>query len=211
MLSTHIQNLKRGFEEPLPGEMAHKKMMPKSRVNYPVSSPSGLAPKEGSVLILLYPKGDKLYFPLMLRPNYNGVHGGQISLPGGKKEQKDKSFIETAIREAEEEIGIKSKEVTILGQLTTLYVFASNFKVIPTVGYTSSTPMFIPNPYEVEAIIETPLDDLLDSSLIKTTVLNVRGFDLEAPYFDFAGNVVWGATAMILSEFKALLEKTFQG
>ena len=151
-------------------------------------------------------RGRLIYFPLMLRPNYNGVHGGQISLPGGKKEEKDRSFAATAIREAEEEIGVKSNEITVLGQLSELYVMASNFKVIPVVGYTESQPMFIPNPYEVEAIIEASIDELMNPEIIKSTTLNVRGFELETPYFDFSGNVVWGATAMILSEFKALLK-----
>src|SRR5690606_38620464 len=95
---------------------------------------AGLPPKEGSVLILIYQKNDQLYFPLMLRPNYDGVHGGQVSLPGGKREETDKSFAATAVREAEEEIGVKPDEITVIGQLTELYVFASNFKVVPVVA-----------------------------------------------------------------------------
>ncbi len=203
MLSTYIQTLKKAFERPLPGVKEHERMMPKH--HQLIQQPS-LTPKQGSVLILIYQKGDQIYFPLMLRPNYNGVHGGQISLPGGKKEEKDRSFAATAIREAEEEIGVKSNEITVLGQLSELYVMASNFKVIPVVGYTESQPMFIPNPYEVEAIIEASIDELMNPEIIKSTTLNVRGFELETPYFDFSGNIVWGATAMILSEFKALLK-----
>lgn len=210
MLSTYIQSLKRAFEGPLPGAGEHEKMMPNTKLHRQASPQTGITPKEGSVLILIYQKGEQLYFPLMLRPDYNGVHGGQVSLPGGKKEEKDKSFTATAIREAEEEIGVKSDEIVVLGQLTELYVFASNFRVIPIVAYSPHTPMFIPNPYEVEAIIEAPVNELLDSRYIKTTTLNVRGFELETPYFDFSGNVVWGATAMILTEFKALLEKAMK-
>ncbi len=208
MLSTYIKSLKKAFEEPLPGAKEHQKMVPHTIKHDQPIPPPAFTPKHGSVLILLYQKGDQLYFPLMLRPNYDGVHGGQISLPGGKKEEKDRDFFATAIREAEEEIGVKSKEITVLGQLSELYVSASNFKVIPVVGYTESQPMFIPNPYEVEAIIEASVEDLMNPGLIRDTTLNVRGFELETPYFDFSGNIVWGATAMILSEFKALLEKS---
>ena len=208
MLSTYIKILKKAFEEPLPGAKEHQKMVPYKVKHYQTIPQPGSILKHGSVLILLYQKGDKLYFPLMLRPNYDGVHGGQISLPGGKKEEKDKDFFATAIREAEEEIGVKPKEITVLGQLSELYVSASNFKVIPVVSYTESQPMFIPNPYEVEAIIEASIEDLMNPDFIKSTTLNVRGFELETPYFDFSGNIVWGATAMILSEFKALLENS---
>lgn len=195
------------FNEPLPGPEAQQRMMPASSGNRNMNQNSNAIPKEGSVLILLYPKDHQIYFPLMLRPNYNGVHGGQISLPGGRKEAFDKDHAATATREAEEEIGVKANDIIVLGQLTELYVFASNFKVIPILGYVSEPPMFIPNPYEVESIIETSLEDLLNKDRIKTKKLNVRGYEIDAPYFDVGGNIVWGATAMILSEFKALLEK----
>lgn len=210
MLSSYIQNLEAVFKEPLPGAREHQKMLPHTMEHRQLIPKAGLPPKEGSVLILIYQKNDQLYFPLMLRPNYDGVHGGQVSLPGGKREETDKSFAATAVREAEEEIGVKPDEITVIGQLTELYVFASNFKVVPVVAYSTTTPMFIPNPYEVEAIIEAPISDLMNPNLIKTTTLNIRGFELETPFYDFEGNIVWGATAMILTEFKALLEKAMR-
>ena len=206
MLQSYINKIKSTIHESLPGWEAQKQMMPVRHENLNATPANKLKPKEGSVMILLYQKNDQVYFPLMLRPNYNGVHGGQISLPGGKKEEQDKDFIDTAIRETEEEIGIKAKDVKILGRLTELFVFASNFTIIPVVGYISVPPMFIPNPYEVEAIIETPVGDLLNEKMIKNTSLHVRGFDIDTPYFDIGGNIVWGATAMVLSEFKALLK-----
>lgn len=206
MIFSFIDQLKSALKEPLPGQAAQQRMMPISSGNRNMNQNVNATPKEGSVLILLYPKDHQIYFPLMLRPNYNGVHGGQISLPGGRKELYDKDHTATATREAEEEIGVKANDIIVLGQLTELYVFASNFKVTPVLGYVSEPPMFIPNPYEVESIIETSLEDLLNKDRIKTKKLNVRGFEIEAPYFDVDGNIVWGATAMILSEFKALLE-----
>lgn len=207
MLQSYINKIQSTIRGSLPGKEAQKQMMPVTHENRNAPPVNKAKPKEGSVMILLYQKNDQVYFPLMLRPNYNGVHSGQISLPGGKKEEHDNDFIDTAIRETEEEIGIKAKDVKILGRLTELFVFASNIKIIPVVGYISAPPMFIPNPYEVEAIIETPIADLFNEELIKNTSLHVRGFDIEAPYFDIGGNIVWGATAMVLSEFKALLEK----
>lgn len=207
MKFSFINQLKSAIKDPLPGKEAQQRMMPVSSGNKNINQNPKLIPNEGSVLILLYPKDNKVYFPLMLRPDYNGVHGGQISLPGGRKEEYDTDHAATATREAEEEIGVKAQSIIVLGQLTELYVFASNFKVIPVLGYVSEPPMFIPNPYEVDSIIETSLEDLLNKERVKTKKLNVRGYDIQAPYFDVDGNIVWGATAMILSEFKALLEK----
>lgn len=206
MLETYIEKLKKYLELPLPGEKAHNKMLPIMDGLSVVEDVKKTTIKQGSVLILLYPKAGKVYFPLMLRPNYNGVHSGQISLPGGKKEKQDKDYIATAVREAEEEIGVVAKDITILGTLTTLYVSVSNFSVVPVVGFARSTPSFNPNPYEVEAIIETPMEDLMNEDTVKIKKLHVRGFDLQAPYFDINGQVVWGATAMMLNEFKNILK-----
>src|SRR5690606_24654850 len=139
----------------------------------------------------------------MLRPDYDGVHGGQISLPGGKKEEKDKDYIATAVRETEEEIGVSAKEITVLGSLTELYVSASNIQVLPVVGFCTRPPMFIPNPYEVEEIIEVSIDDLTKEKEVKFTDISVRGHKINSPYYHLKGKVVWGATAMILSEFVA--------
>lgn len=205
MLEAYIKKIKKSLALSLPGEKAHNKMLPTMADNSFVERIENTTTKEGSVLILLYPKAGKIYFPLMLRPNYNGVHGGQISLPGGKKEKQDKDFIATAVREAEEEIGVVAKDIAILGTLTTLHVTASNFMVVPVIGFSRSTPSFNPNPYEVEAIIETSMEDLMNDDLVKVKKLHVRGFDLEAPYFDINGQIVWGATAMILNEFKSIL------
>ena len=208
MLEDYIERLKKRLELPLPGKEAHNKMLPLAADRSAIVGVANTTTKQGSVLILLYPKAGEVYFPLMLRPNYNGVHGGQISLPGGKKEKQDKDFIATAVREAEEEIGVRAEDISILGTLTTLYVTASNFSVVPVVGFARSTPSFNPNPYEVEAIIETSMKDLMNDDLVKVKALHVRGYDMEAPYFDIDGQIVWGATAMMLNEFKSILKNS---
>ncbi len=207
MFDTFIKNLKNGLSQPLPGEQAHNEMLATSTQYAKLVGRSTSRTQHGSVLILFYPKEAQVYFPLMLRPDYDGVHGGQISLPGGKKEEQDKDYIATAVRETEEEIGVRSKDVVVLGRLSTLYVMASDIIVEPVVAYTPRTPRFNPNPYEVQAIIESPVEEFMDDSIVKTKDIHVRGYDLKAPYFDIGGQVVWGATAMILSELKYILGK----
>ncbi|NMM49179.1 CoA pyrophosphatase [Flammeovirgaceae bacterium KN852] len=166
--------------------------------------------KKGGVLVLFYPDENDISIPLMLRPEYPGVHGGQVSFPGGKFEPQDKNLIHTALREAEEEIGIKSADVEILGNLSELFIFASNFLVVPTVGYLNYKPDFVPEENEVEKIISLPVSHLIDPSVVKFTDIQAsKSIRLNAPYFDVEGHVVWGATAMMLSELKAIITKIY--
>ena len=206
MFDTFIQTLKKGLSQPLPGEQAHDEMLATNHQPISFKTKSTSRTQHGSVLILFYPKDAQVYFPLMLRPDYDGVHGGQISLPGGKKEKQDTDYIATAVRETEEEIGVVSKDIVVLGRLSTLYVMASDIIVEPVVGYTPHTPRFNPNPYEVRAIIESPVAEFMDDRIVKTKNMQVRGYDLKAPYFDIGGQVVWGATAMMLNELKYILK-----
>lgn len=206
MFDTFIKTLKGALSQPLSGKKAHDEMLAISPSNINLIAKPTARTLHGSVLLLFYPKEAQVYFPLMLRPDYDGVHGGQISLPGGKKEEQDKDYVATAVRETEEEIGVISKDITILGKLSTLYVMASDIMVEPVVGYTSHTPLFNPNPYEVQAIVESSVVELMDDSIVKIKDMHVRGYDLKAPYFDIGGQVVWGATAMMLNEFKHILK-----
>ena len=163
--------------------------------------------KLGGVLILLYPQNGHIYLPLMLRPTYKGIHSGQVSFPGGKMEQQDTDLVSTALREAEEEIGISRERIRIIGNLSELYVFASNFKVLPVVGFIEEKPVFHPDRKEVEQVIETNLAMLLDPSNIKRTDIQIAsGFKINAPYYDVDGHVVWGATAVMLSEFVEIVK-----
>ena len=139
---------------------------------------------------------------MMLRPDYGGPHSGQVSFPGGKKEEADKDLTATALREANEELGIPSSHVDILGNLTELFIIASNFVVQPVIGYLDFRPEFKLDPREVVEVIETPVSELLRPEIRKERPFEVgRGIEIIAPYFNINGHHVWGATAMMLNEF----------
>ncbi len=200
--------LEKRIQEPMPGNLAHKLMQPRlangSRIQIKHPNP----PKESAVMILLYKKEDKPYFPLIQRPKYEGVHSGQIGLPGGKKESSDSSLIDTALREMEEEIGVMKNKVDIFGHLTPFYVSASNYNVLPVIGRVDHEPPFIPDHREVEEIIHPSVADLIKANNKKEKEVIARGgIKLLSPYFDLFGKTVWGATAMMLSEFVVLMEE----
>ena len=203
--STILQDL---LKQKLPGQDAQKQMMPHtgSAVDrFSIDVKKGA--KEGAVLILLYKKEDEIYLVLTQRHTYEGAHSGQISFPGGKVEQEDTSVEDTALRETEEEIGIARSDVKVLGRLTDLFIIASNFNVRPVVGYVNKTPEFVLDPREVDHTIEVKLSDLKDDSLIGSKEMMFKGtYKIQAPYFDFNGKHVWGATAMILAEFKEVVK-----
>ena len=197
-----ITLIKKNILRPLPGIKAHNEMLP---LNRPIDiSITNSTHRESGVTVLLYPKFNSIYSVLIERPVYEGVHSGQIAFPGGKKENFDLNLIETALRETEEEVGIKKESITVLGCLSTLYIPPSNYMVLPVVGYLKSLPNFILEKKEVNAIIEYDLDILHNQSLTKTKTFKGANYMVEAPYFDINGYSIWGATAMILNEFKKL-------
>jgi 8-oxo-dGTP pyrophosphatase MutT (NUDIX family) len=143
----------------------------------------------------------------MQRHNYDGVHGGQISFPGGKKEDSDADVVHTALREAKEETGADISEISVIGTLTPLFIPVSNMIVTPVIGWTKERPDFVHQPEEVVFLIEAELKRFLDPALIKIKPFEIRGEMLDVRYFDYEGNVIWGATAMILNELLAILKK----
>ena len=165
---------------------------------------------KSSVLVLLFPGRENAQptFVVTLRPTYEGIHSGQISLPGGRFELTDENLMQTALRETDEEIGMDPAEVTIIGQLTELYIPPSNYLVQPFVGFTSGSPVFNPQPKEVEQIIEIPVRQLLDEKNVREKEISVAGIQFSAPSFVIDRTTIWGATAMILNEFKEILRKT---
>lgn len=171
--------------------------------------------KVAATLLLLYPDVDgNLAFPLIQRPSNNPLdkHKGQISFPGGRQEPNDLDLSATALRETYEEIGVNSDEVTILGPLTELYVPVSNFIIYPYVGIIDHQPTFIPQPEEVDQIISMKVSSLIDENAKKkkemTFARGQNNYKLkDVPYFDLNGKVVWGATAMMLSEFRKMVLK----
>jgi 8-oxo-dGTP pyrophosphatase MutT (NUDIX family) len=160
-----------------------------------------------AVLILLYPENGSLHTVFMQRPEYDGVHGGQISFPGGKKEPLDDSIIKTAMREAWEETGTDPQQVSVIGTLTPLFIPVSNMLVTPVVGWTDKRPDFVHKPDEVQFLINAELKSFLDETIVKSKPLEVRGEMLDIRYFDYNGYTIWGATAMILNELLVILRR----
>lgn len=202
------QYLTEALNHPLPGQEAQKLMMPKLGGNFNrFSIDARKGAREGAVLLLLYEKMGNIYFPLTQRHEYDGAHSGQISFPGGKVEPTDNSARHTALRETEEELGVQQSAVNVIGQLTDLFIIASNFNVRPFVGYLEQPPDFLLDKREVAEVLEISLDQLMNNELVKEKEIIVRNnYRIEAPYFDFDGYHVWGATAMMLAEFKQIVE-----
>ncbi|MEI8204308.1 MAG: CoA pyrophosphatase [Bacteroidota bacterium] len=158
--------------------------------------------KKSAVLILFYSKNDEIYTVLIQRPVYNGVHSNQISFPGGKHEISDKNLHETAIRECFEEIGIQIGEGDVIGELSELFIPPSSFRVLPVLSCIYFEPIFKPNEFEVQHIIEAKLSDLFNPKNVKKVSMNVRGIQFKTPAIVLNQQVIWGATAMIINELK---------
>jgi 8-oxo-dGTP pyrophosphatase MutT (NUDIX family) len=199
-----ISRLAQVLDQPLPGFEAQLKMSHPFRRNYPVFSDTA---RSAAVLILFYQKAEEWHIPLIHRSSDNPKdrHSGQISFPGGRLEKNDKSLMDTALREAEEEIGISAKDVIIIGKLSEIYIPISNFLVHPFVGHLNYTPEFSLQPSEVKDLLEAKFQLFLQIENIKRASIPMgQNILTDVPYFDVDGQVVWGATAMILSELVEL-------
>lgn len=167
--------------------------------------------KIACVLALIHTKEDgEHYLTYILRASSHpkDKHAGQVGFPGGKFENDDKSLMACAIREVEEELGIPSSEIDIIGELTSLYVFASNFLVYPFIGVLNETPKYVRQISEVDDVIEIPLMGLLDVKIkIQKSIQLAEGSTLLAPGYDLEGKFLWGATAMISSEIEKLVRQ----
>ena len=173
----------------------------------PLTPPEGTAARPGAVLILLYPDGDDLRLPLTVRSDALPNHRGEVSLPGGATDPQDDGPAATALREAQEELGVDPQRVAIWGALTPLYIQASNFSITPVVGYTPAPPELHINLAEVSAVITVTLRELLDPAVVAVERWTLRGTPVQVPFFAIGGQKVWGATAMILSEFAARMRR----
>ena len=195
----------------LPGQDAQAIMMPTLSDKSRFSLEAKKGARAGGVMILLYLKDGSIHFPLIQRPDYDGVHAKQMSFPGGKKDVEDESLMITALRETKEEIGIEPSQVEVIGALSELYIIASNFNVLPTIGLFTGMPEFLADEYEVDEVVEVKLADLMDDAKQKEKPLTIlQGITINAPYFDLNDKVVWGATAMILSELKQILQPYYK-
>jgi 8-oxo-dGTP pyrophosphatase MutT (NUDIX family) len=198
-------SLKHRLSLPLPGLDAQLKMAhAERRMKIPFRVPADARP--GAVLVLLYSREEEIGIPLIRREAGGGVHSGQISFPGGQPEAADEGLAHTALREAQEEINVSADRVEVVGQLTPLYIPPSNFMVYPFVGVTAEEPLFIPQPGEVAEVLTLPLRSLLSGEILSERTLTLsNGLVRRMPCFELEGHAVWGATAMMLSELKALL------
>lgn len=193
----------------LPGESAHNLMMPTVRDDNLTIRSNQPPPTKSAVLILFYKDDKNIKFPLIQRPTYNGAHSAQVSFPGGKSEKSDKNIVHTALREAEEEIGIDPNKAEVVGNLSDLFIWVSNYMVTPIVAFTEKKPEFKKDDLEVDEIIETNLYDIIDSKKRKEGTILVRDkYKIQTPYFDIDNRIVWGATAMMLSELSVMIDKT---
>jgi 8-oxo-dGTP pyrophosphatase MutT (NUDIX family) len=206
-MQNFADKLKRELSNGLPGTEVQWEMASSDRMVKDFPRNRREDSLEGSVLILLYPVDNKVNTVFIQRPVYNGVHSGQISFPGGKREKSDKDLIETAIREATEETGIDPCILNIAGTLTPLYIPISNIVVTPVVAWTEIQPLFIPEKTEVAFLIEAALELFCNGSLIKTVPYKINGESLMIRCYDYKNNIIWGATAMILHELVVVLKR----
>lgn len=206
--SEFIESIKKRLTEPLPGLNSQLKMatlrrqMKDGRLVIPEDV------RKAGVLVLFYPFNGNINLVFIKRTEYPGVHSGQVSFPGGGSETGDIDIVATALREAEEEIGVARQAVVPVGTLTDLFIPPSNFLVTPVVGYTPDRPDFKPDPEEVDQILEVPLNTLLDKDTRQEKdIMIFPAINLKVPCYYANGHVIWGATAMMLSELIDAIRK----
>lgn len=195
-----VKNIRENISKELPGVSAQLKMAPTLLNGEDFSLTVSQNAIPSAVLIVLFSKNDCTHTVLIKRPAYNGVHSGQVSFPGGKFEKQDLGLMATALRETHEEVGIHPKEVEVIGRLTPLYISVSNMLVHPFVGIMSQQPKIQIDNHEVEYTIHPNLKDLKNiNNQLSKTILS-HGRNVVAPYFAVEGEIIWGATAMIIAE-----------
>ena len=200
-----IRKIQERLQHPLPGQTAQMRMAPHSRRGQMVV-PENV--RLAGVMATLFPKEDGWHVVFIERtPNEKGQHGGQISFPGGKAEPEDGTMLQTALRETEEEVGILQNKINVLGGLSDLYIPVSNFQVHPFVGFLDEQPIYKIQKSEVKRIIEMPLTHFENPIFQKKTDIKINKYLTlkKVPYYDVQGKILWGATAMMMSELMAVI------
>jgi len=195
--------LREAMRTGLPGLEGQLPMAPRPRPGWPAPALPPEA-RPAAALLLLVPAPDGAGLVLTKRASHLPQHPGQVSLPGGAIEP-DERIEDAALREAHEEIGLNPAAVRVIGTLTPLHIPVSGFAVHPVVGVCETTPRFRAADREVERVFDVPLVDLADPSRVRRTTRMRDGQSYDVPYFDLAGEMIWGATAMILSEFLTVM------
>lgn len=205
--SNFLESLKKRLKEQLPGLESQLKMAPVNREHLIYRLKHKTPPRQSAVLILLFPHLGNLHTVFIKRNIYNGVHSGQVAFPGGQFEKYDNDLYATALREAEEELGIDPTSVVILGSLTKLYIPPSNFDVMPVVAFTTTKPIFRMQPAEVADIFITSLSHLADPETCQNKrITYADGRIFQTPCFMVDDHMIWGATSMILNELIEILQ-----
>jgi 8-oxo-dGTP pyrophosphatase MutT (NUDIX family) len=157
--------------------------------------------------MLFYPKNQITHLALIVRNSYPGVHSSQIGFPGGKVELSDVNLAETALRETHEEVGIAPHQIKILKTFSEIYIPPSNFLVAPFMGVAYEELTFIPDPAEVKKVLELSVADFLDEQILTKVMMSTSyAASIEVPAFQIDKYVVWGATAMMMSELKEVIK-----
>jgi len=199
------ERLKARLERPLPGWQAQIHYQPELSLGRH-QGPAPDTARQAAVLVLLYPRAGAWHVPLMLRPLHMPDHAGQVSLPGGMIEVGETSQ-QAALREYTEEFGASSEGLQLLGRLTPLYLFATNFQIAPWVAATNVAPRWQPSEAEVDRLLEVPLEHLLDPANTTHVERRQRGLEFRAPSYRWDGEQIWGATSMILAELVASIRE----
>jgi 8-oxo-dGTP pyrophosphatase MutT (NUDIX family) len=204
-----LKHVPRFLEVELEASDSHFKMAPFERIEFLKNlTLESKSPKIAAVMMLFYPKDSITHLVLIVRNSYKGVHSAQIAFPGGKFETSDENYEKTALRETHEEIGIHPQSIEVIRAFTHLYIPPSNFIVYPYMGVCKNEVTFIPDSSEVAEIIELPLTVFLNDEIIVNTKISTSyAENISIPAFKINNHMVWGATAMMLSELKDMLKK----
>lgn len=202
-----IAALTQQLQHALPGETAQQPMNARpsrlSTAEYLVQYPGY---RSSAVLMLLFPGETGPNTALIIRPEYDGAHSGQLAFPGGRAEKTDPSLLHTALRETQEEIGVKLHPEQVIGQLSPIYIPVSNFLVQPFIAVMHEEPRFHADPHEVVDIINVPLEHFLNPEIKTKQHITVgKNMRMHVPGYTIGDRLLWGATAMMMSEVEFLL------
>ncbi|MDX5448880.1 MAG: CoA pyrophosphatase [Bacteroidota bacterium] len=196
-----IRELEGSMARTLPGQDAQYKMVPANRPRFPLDETIMKQSKRAAVAALFFPDEDRQSKLILIQRNtYEGVHSGQIGFPGGRLEPEDRGPMDAAARETEEELGIDRGLIDWKGALTPVYIPPSNFFVEPFVGVIPTPNGYRPDPREVQEVIEMPLERIQDQEVLRDVELDIRGTMIKVPAFVIDNRIIWGATAMMISE-----------